>query len=60
MPTLKLEIPQETFEQLLAVASRDWRPTVWQAEWLLRRAIAAEVGKDHEAPVPATTTGAQD
>jgi hypothetical protein len=42
MPTLKLEIPQESFEQLLRVAHRAWRPTVWHAEFLLRKAIQEE------------------
>lgn len=54
MPMLKIEIPQETFEQLLIVAARDWRPTVWQAEWLLRKAVQTEY--DAGAP-PAEPVG---
>jgi len=55
MPTLKLkmELSQELFEQLLDVAHRECRPTVFQAEWLLRRAIMeawASVETEDRAP----------
>jgi hypothetical protein len=42
MPVLKVQLPQSTYEQLLTVADRAWRPAVWQAEWLLKRAIEQE------------------
>jgi hypothetical protein len=42
MPILRLEIDQKTYESLIAVAIREWRPTKWEAEMLLRRAIHHE------------------
>jgi hypothetical protein len=39
MPVLKVSLPQTTYEQLLTIADRAWRPAVWHAEWLLRKAI---------------------
>src|SRR5262249_10191397 len=38
-PVLKIELDQHTYEALIAVALREWRPTQWQAEMLLRKAI---------------------
>lgn len=42
MPTFKIELDQATYETLVAVAIREWRPTQWQAEILLRKAILRE------------------
>jgi hypothetical protein len=42
MPVVKIELDQHTYETLIAVAIREWRPTQWQAEVLLRRAIYQE------------------
>ena len=42
MPVVKIELDQHTYETLVAVAIREWRPTQWQAEMLLRRAILRE------------------
>lgn len=42
MPLVKIELDQHTYEVLLAVALREWRPTQWQAEMLLRKAILRE------------------
>jgi hypothetical protein len=53
VPVLKLELPQEAFEQLLAVANRAWRPTVWQAEWLLKTAIQREYDAGEKQSEPA-------
>jgi len=53
MPELKIQIPQAVYEQLLEVASCAWRPPIWQAEWLLRRAIQAEAAKRSQEFVPA-------
>jgi hypothetical protein len=39
VPMLKLELDQQSYESLIAVALREWRPTVWEAEFLLRQAI---------------------
>jgi hypothetical protein len=39
MPLLKVQLPQATYEQLLTVADRAWRPAVWHAEWLLRTMV---------------------
>ncbi len=39
MPVIKIELDQCTYETLVAVAIREWRPTQWQAEILLRKAI---------------------
>jgi hypothetical protein len=49
MPTLKVLIPESTYQQLLTVAGRAWRPPLWHAEWLLRKAIEAEAEADPEA-----------
>ena len=48
MPVLKVQLPQTTYEQLLTVADRAWRPAVWHAEWLLRMAIEAELATTPE------------
>ena len=42
MPIVKIELDQQTYETLIAVAIREWRPTQWQAEVLLRWAISQE------------------
>jgi hypothetical protein len=42
MPVIKFDLDQHIYEKLVAVAIREWRPTHWQAEWLLRKAIIAE------------------
>ena len=42
MPVVKIELDQHTYETLVAVAIREWRPTQWQAEVLLRKAILQE------------------
>lgn len=39
MPKFKLELDQETYEKLLAIAFSERRPTEWQAEVLLTQAI---------------------
>jgi hypothetical protein len=59
MPVLKLQLPQDTYEQLLAVAHRAWRPTVWQAEWLLRKAIREEHNAN-EKPVEPAEVGSRE
>jgi hypothetical protein len=45
MSVLKVQLPQTTYEQLLTVADRAWRPAAWHAEWLLRKAIEAELAR---------------
>ena len=52
MPVIKIELDQYTYETLVAVAIREWRPTQWQAEILLRKAIRQE----SSAHNPATQT----
>ena len=52
MPTLKLELDQETYEALITVALREWRPTVWEAARLLRRAIHQEQHHSPSDPCP--------
>lgn len=47
MPICKIELDQSTYEKLVAVAIREWRPTQWQAEVLLRRAILLESSDPH-------------
>ena len=39
MPPIKIVLDQMTYEKLVAIAFRELRPTPWQAEILLRRAI---------------------
>jgi len=48
MPVLKVQLPQNIYEQLLTVADRAWRPAIWHAEWLLRMAIEAELATTAE------------
>jgi hypothetical protein len=61
MPVLKVQLPQTTYEQLLTVADRAWRPAVWHAEWLLRRAIQEEYNSDERPEEPAGVgSGEQD
>ena len=50
MPTLKVLIPEPTYQQLLTIAGRAWRPPLWHAEWLLRRAIEAETARAEDGP----------
>jgi hypothetical protein len=60
MPVVKIELDQHTYEALIAVAIREWRPTQWQAEVLLRRAIyqaSSAYEPDPEAkPCPGAAT----
>ena len=44
MPTFKIELDQQTYEYLVAVAIRERRPTQWQAEMLLKTAVLREAG----------------
>jgi hypothetical protein len=53
MPLVKIELDQRTYNTLIAVTIREWRPTQWQAEMLLRRTIQQE-GSAYE-PVAART-----
>ena len=39
MAICKIELDQDTYEKLVAIAFRELRPTAWQAELMLRRAI---------------------
>jgi predicted transcriptional regulator len=45
MAVFKVELDQETYEQLVVLAFRECRPPSFQVEWMLRNAIRAE----HEA-----------
>ena len=47
MPTFKIDLDQETYNKLLAMALRERRPTQWQAEVLLKQAVLQE-GSAHE------------
>jgi hypothetical protein len=48
MPTFKIDLDQQTYEKLLTIAIRERRPTRWQAEVMLMRAVAKE--EDEEVP----------
>jgi hypothetical protein len=37
----KVELNQETYEKLVELALREWRPPAWHVEWLLTQAIHA-------------------
>ena len=50
MPICKIELDQSTYEKLVAVAIREWRPTQWQAEMLLRKAILRESSDQERQP----------
>ena len=50
MPVVKIELDQHTYETLVAVAIREWRPTQWQAEMLLRKAILRESSDQESQP----------
>jgi hypothetical protein len=50
MPVVKIELDQHTYETLIAVAIREWRPTQWQAEMLLRKAILRESSDQERQP----------
>lgn len=50
MPVVKIELDQHTYETLVAVAIREWRPTQWQAEMLLRKAILRESSDQERQP----------
>ena len=39
MPVIKFQLDQQSYELLVQVAVREWRPTVMQAEVLLKKAI---------------------
>lgn len=54
MSTFKIELDQTTYEKLLAVAIREWRPTQWQAEMLLRKAILQESSRQQHDPLTRT------
>jgi hypothetical protein len=55
MPVVKIELDQVTYETLIAVAIREWRPTQWQAEMLLRKAIREESSAAEPALRASTT-----
>jgi len=55
MPVVKIELDQDTYETLIAVAIREWRPTQWQAEVLLRKAIRQESSAAEPALQASTT-----
>jgi hypothetical protein len=44
MAIFKIELDQSTYEKLVAIAIREIRPTAWQAELMLRRAILRDSG----------------
>jgi len=50
MPFVKVELDQQAYETLVAIALREWRPIPWQAEWLLRGALSEEGGSKQAAP----------
>ena len=58
MPLVKIALDQTTYEQLVAIAFRELRPTQWQAEILLRQAIRQDAapprGDDGNAVALAT------
>jgi hypothetical protein len=55
MAICKIELDQDTYNKLVAVALREWRPPQWQAEWMLREAIIAASREGvSDAPVPVT------
>jgi hypothetical protein len=41
MAFLRVEIPRDVYTDLIKVAVHHWRPIQYEAEWLLREAIAA-------------------
>jgi hypothetical protein len=45
MPTFKIDLDQQTYEKLLTIAMRERRPTRWQAEVMLMRAVTQEEDK---------------
>ena len=63
MPTFKLDLDQKTYEKLLAIAMRERRPTRWQAEMMLTRAVAQEEDEDEPqlqgSPVESQEPGGQ-
>jgi hypothetical protein len=43
LPRLQLDVDNETFDQLAAVAATERRPITWQAELVLRMALGLPV-----------------
>ena len=54
MPVIKFQLDQQSYELLVQVAVRQWRPTVMQAEVLLKKAIAEA---SHEGEVSTCPDG---
>jgi predicted transcriptional regulator len=54
MATFKVELNQEVYEKLVALAIDDWRPPSWHVEWILKKAIREAYDAAHptgEAPI---------
>ena len=57
MPTIKLDVDSETYDRLVEQAVVERRPTAWQAEVTLRRAVglpfpAEAEGEGNKPPTP--------
>ena len=57
MPALKLDLDDTTFGLLIKSAMRERRPTSWQAEVLLRRALGLPFPLPHDG---ASSTASED
>jgi hypothetical protein len=57
MPVLKLDLDDETAARLQALALAERRPTIWQAEVLLRQALGLPFPYPRPASTPATGAG---
>jgi hypothetical protein len=58
MAVFKIELNQEIYEKLVALALDEWRPPLMHVEWILHKAIqeayaARERVAEHEAPITA-------
>ena len=49
MPKLRLDIPDDTYERLAALAAQQRRTPELQAEWTLMQAVNAWWEKQHDA-----------